>query len=466
MRAAVEGARDRDCVDIVLLSASKPSASNTDPHAAREGWNYLPGAGDDADAWARGLTPSVFWNMLPELLLCETEEACSAAVAAAVRGGGVYGSAAETLHVVAGAVASGAPAGARDITVSDALSLARTLTPGSPEAFGADGGGAFAIPAVDVLLWPHEAAPSAADVSACAGAAVGYDLAVLLRGADSVEAVKAQVEQCAQRKPTAAADAGSGTGCACGSAACEAACTIATPACGNDASVEDAPAAARCCHGGVLSFAVPVNKPQSTACRAFLSGLVLPAVHARLDSAMSCGPPCHTERPSAAAGARSSAADAGVGEVELPSGESTCTKASAGAMAPATAVRPATRMLIIVTPSAAAFGCAVGASVLMRPDLPAARVVGARAPAAVGAAESGASRCRAVGADDLHTSECWVPSKATCPADDSTEPESETSRALKLRMRASVAQCQVLLQNGSVPKSLTQELWRFVTTGA
>jgi hypothetical protein len=477
------GAGGRDCIDIVLLSASKPSASNTDPHAAREGWNYLPGAGDDAEVWARGLTPSMFWDIVPELLLCETEEACSAAVAAAVSGSGASGPAAvsgsgasgpaaETSHVLVGAVSGGASAGPRALTVGDALSLTRTLTPGISAAFGADGAGAPAMPAVDVLLWPHEAAPSAADVGACAGAVARYDVVVLLRGADSVEAVKAQVELCTQRKPAAIAAASSGAGSAAESLTCYGS---AIPACGIDATLEHmsppAFAATPRCHDGVLSFAVPVNKPQYTACRTFLSGLVLPAVHARLNAATSNGPACDADRSDcadAAAGANSSTAAAGAGEVELPSCEQSCNTAPLGAPGPATAVRPCARVLIIATPSAAAFGCAVGASVLMLPDLPAARMVGARAVDAASAAESAAVACgdsSAVLAGELGKSKHGVPLKATCLADGSTEPGSESSRSLKLRMRACVAQCQVLLQNGSVPKNLTQELWRFVTTG-
>lgn len=39
-----------------------------DESSAVAGWRYLPGAGDDAEHWSRGLTPSLFWRLRREIM--------------------------------------------------------------------------------------------------------------------------------------------------------------------------------------------------------------------------------------------------------------------------------------------------------------------------------------------------------------------------------------------------------------
>lgn len=62
---------------IVLLSASEPVETLAHGNAEYE---YLQGAADDEESWARGLSPTVFWNNVDELLAAPPGLACEAAI--------------------------------------------------------------------------------------------------------------------------------------------------------------------------------------------------------------------------------------------------------------------------------------------------------------------------------------------------------------------------------------------------
>lgn len=51
-----------DFTPIVLVSASQPGTCTQRMSDAEFSWNYIPGAADDEESWARGLTPSLFWK--------------------------------------------------------------------------------------------------------------------------------------------------------------------------------------------------------------------------------------------------------------------------------------------------------------------------------------------------------------------------------------------------------------------
>ncbi|KAL3684258.1 hypothetical protein R1sor_002280 [Riccia sorocarpa] len=53
---------------IILVSASKPSVFTQRYTDADFSWSYIPGAADDEESWARGLTPALFWKHHREIL--------------------------------------------------------------------------------------------------------------------------------------------------------------------------------------------------------------------------------------------------------------------------------------------------------------------------------------------------------------------------------------------------------------
>ncbi|KAL2652312.1 hypothetical protein R1flu_020440 [Riccia fluitans] len=53
---------------IILVSASKPSVFTQRYTDADFSWSYIPGAADDEESWARGLTPALFWKHQREIL--------------------------------------------------------------------------------------------------------------------------------------------------------------------------------------------------------------------------------------------------------------------------------------------------------------------------------------------------------------------------------------------------------------
>lgn len=69
--------------------ASRHELGHGDTASAHAGWRYIPGAGDDAEGWARGLTPALFWAHSRALLgsdafACGTDADCEALVDAIV----------------------------------------------------------------------------------------------------------------------------------------------------------------------------------------------------------------------------------------------------------------------------------------------------------------------------------------------------------------------------------------------
>ncbi|KAK3130634.1 hypothetical protein QOZ80_6BG0495950 [Eleusine coracana subsp. coracana] len=57
-----------DFTPIILISASASGGVSTQRVSSEFSWNYIPGAGDDEESWARGLTPTLFWKHLYDLL--------------------------------------------------------------------------------------------------------------------------------------------------------------------------------------------------------------------------------------------------------------------------------------------------------------------------------------------------------------------------------------------------------------
>ncbi|XP_057545708.1 uncharacterized protein C3F10.06c isoform X2 [Amaranthus tricolor] len=57
-----------DFTPIILVSASSSNGFLPQRTSSEFSWNYIPGAGDDEESWARGLTPILFWNHVYDLI--------------------------------------------------------------------------------------------------------------------------------------------------------------------------------------------------------------------------------------------------------------------------------------------------------------------------------------------------------------------------------------------------------------
>ncbi|KAB5514350.1 hypothetical protein DKX38_028256 [Salix brachista] len=57
-----------DFTPIILVSASSSSDVFRNKTTSEFSWNYIPGAGDDEESWARGLTPTHFWSHVNDLI--------------------------------------------------------------------------------------------------------------------------------------------------------------------------------------------------------------------------------------------------------------------------------------------------------------------------------------------------------------------------------------------------------------
>ncbi|XVE70496.1 hypothetical protein DITRI_Ditri10aG0077000 [Diplodiscus trichospermus] len=57
-----------DFTPIILVSASSASGLTQHRTTSEFSWNYIPGAGDDEESWARGLSPNLFWNHAYDLI--------------------------------------------------------------------------------------------------------------------------------------------------------------------------------------------------------------------------------------------------------------------------------------------------------------------------------------------------------------------------------------------------------------
>lgn len=53
---------------IILLSASSSDTTFQPQITSEFSWHYIPGAGDDEESWARGLTPFLFWKNAVDLI--------------------------------------------------------------------------------------------------------------------------------------------------------------------------------------------------------------------------------------------------------------------------------------------------------------------------------------------------------------------------------------------------------------
>lgn len=51
-----------DFTPIILVSTSSSNGILEQRTSSEFSWNYIPGAGDDEESWARGLSPSLFWK--------------------------------------------------------------------------------------------------------------------------------------------------------------------------------------------------------------------------------------------------------------------------------------------------------------------------------------------------------------------------------------------------------------------
>lgn len=57
-----------DFTPIILVSSSSSSGAYQQRTTSEFSWNYIPGAGDDEESWARGLSPSLFWKHAYDLI--------------------------------------------------------------------------------------------------------------------------------------------------------------------------------------------------------------------------------------------------------------------------------------------------------------------------------------------------------------------------------------------------------------
>lgn len=57
-----------DFTPIILISSSASSDIYRQKTSSEFSWNYIAGAGDDEESWARGLTPLLFWNNVYDLI--------------------------------------------------------------------------------------------------------------------------------------------------------------------------------------------------------------------------------------------------------------------------------------------------------------------------------------------------------------------------------------------------------------
>lgn len=57
-----------DFTPIILVSASSSIGVSQHRTTSEFSWNYIPGAGDDEESWARGLSPGLFWNHVYDLI--------------------------------------------------------------------------------------------------------------------------------------------------------------------------------------------------------------------------------------------------------------------------------------------------------------------------------------------------------------------------------------------------------------
>ncbi|KAL6984735.1 hypothetical protein U1Q18_018117 [Sarracenia purpurea var. burkii] len=57
-----------DFTPLILVSASSSSGNFQHRTTSKFSWNYISGAGDDEESWARGLSPNLYWNHAYDLI--------------------------------------------------------------------------------------------------------------------------------------------------------------------------------------------------------------------------------------------------------------------------------------------------------------------------------------------------------------------------------------------------------------
>ncbi|RVW38329.1 Uncharacterized protein C3F10.06c [Vitis vinifera] len=78
-----------DFTPMILVSASSSTGIFQNRTTSEFSWKYIPGAGDDEESWARGLSPKVFWNHASELIN-SGPDLCNQKVATIVENDRVY----------------------------------------------------------------------------------------------------------------------------------------------------------------------------------------------------------------------------------------------------------------------------------------------------------------------------------------------------------------------------------------
>ncbi|KAI3709578.1 hypothetical protein L2E82_39344 [Cichorium intybus] len=78
-----------DFTPVILISSSAQSDIYRQKTSSEFSWNYIPGAGDDEESWARGLTPILFWNNVYDLIN-SGPDLCNQKVASIVEKDRVY----------------------------------------------------------------------------------------------------------------------------------------------------------------------------------------------------------------------------------------------------------------------------------------------------------------------------------------------------------------------------------------
>lgn len=66
---------------VILVSASEPISSVQRMSDGDYSWSYIPGAADDEESWARGLTPLLFWKHAQSLIEDSSPDQCNRMVA-------------------------------------------------------------------------------------------------------------------------------------------------------------------------------------------------------------------------------------------------------------------------------------------------------------------------------------------------------------------------------------------------
>lgn len=64
----VPDASDWPFTPLILVSASVPTSCPTRMSDGEYSWTYIPGAADDEESWARGLTPALFWENVQDII--------------------------------------------------------------------------------------------------------------------------------------------------------------------------------------------------------------------------------------------------------------------------------------------------------------------------------------------------------------------------------------------------------------